>query len=719
MDILRKAPISIAIATAIALSGCLGGGGGGSSSNGGAGGGGDTPPANDTTNYTLTIETPEQQPLTTQAHTSNTERLLSAVIDALVPSAFAQAVGDLLPEAFRVEIINGDDNGTPDDPSDDKNQVLLGGEDFDVERDGDSYVLGLPFTPQVNSFIGVEVAPGMEFSVLTHAESLVANPVTTFITRVISSYAGQLDEMTLDELNELIEEVNELAADDRIQNAILTAYATSDDTEELLAVVATQLAATIEAKVDEAVTPPLPADTASQTAGDYHFIGLSVGVFSNTTGGGLFVGGHTSNATLSIDTNTATLRPTGSTLEFEAVHPYSAPAVVRAEQLEDEANSVAIDSRGLISSESESVGAYEKGSFDVESCEASSAACQDRDYTSANRMLAAGPAEAPFNTLIGSSYNDREVSTADGITQLKVVAGFIDLGVRRPTSPIQLDGKYGTLEYTVQVEDDDPNLLDFEAWLVEMDYGSTHVSYCNTANLDLEINTNTLAHQFERMDQEDGNCLHDQGQRQYFLTNEGELTIPQPTGPAIEGVVSADGLTILMAAQDPDEDDLIDGYAEVNEGERATLISVKLDEELESLAGRRYRLFSQGLDARMLTAGRLAGMNRFLMGTLEYDADGNAHVQVSAQGELAARTGQRVGVNNLQQSFTTPAANSTLNQGRLSTATTFQGAEGVTFNLRLDGYVQEGGRVLLLNRHLDYGSGHILGPAIAVCMNCE
>ncbi|NLY57849.1 MAG: hypothetical protein GX071_04905, partial [Gammaproteobacteria bacterium] len=210
-----------------------------------------------------------------------------------------------------------------------------------------------------------------------------------------------------------------------------------------------------------------------------------------------------------------------------------------------------------------------------------------------------------------------------------------------------------------------------------------------------------------------------QGQRQYFLTNEGELTIPQPTGPAIEGVVSADGLTILMAAQDPDEDDLIDGYAEVNEGERATLISVKLDEELESLAGRRYRLFSQGLDARMLTAGRLAGMNRFLMGTLEYDADGNAHVQVSAQGELAARTGQRVGVNNLQQSFTTPAANSTLNQGRLSTATTFQGAEGVTFNLRLDGYVQEGGRVLLLNRHLDYGSGHILGPAIAVCMNCE
>ena len=103
------------------------------------------------------------------------------------------------------------------------------------------------------------------------------------------------------------------------------------------------------------------------------------------------------------------------------------------------------------------------------------------------------------------------------------------------------------------------------------------------------------------MDQEDGNCLHDQGQRQYFLTNEGELTIPQPTGPAIEGVVSADSLTILMAAQDPDEDDLIDGYAEVNEGERATLISVKLDEELESLAGRRYRLFSQGLDARMLT----------------------------------------------------------------------------------------------------------------------
>ena len=559
----------------------------------------------------------------------------------------------------------------------------------------------------------------MEFSVLTHSESLVANPVTTFITRTISSYAGQLNELTLAELDELIEEILELAADPLIQAEIAKAYERSSDTEELLAGVAAQLASTIETRVDEAVTAPLAPSSASLATGAYHFMGLSVGAFSNTEGGGLLIGGHTNNATLSVRGSIATLSPSGSTLEFEAVHPFGSPAMVRAELLEDESSTIAIDSRGLLNPESESVGDYEKGSHDVDSCETATTPCRDRDYSSAIRMLAAGPAEAPFNTLIGSSYNDREVSTADGITQLKVVAGFIDLGVRRPTSPIQLDGKYGTLEYTVQVEDDDPNLLDFEAWLVEMDYGSTHVSYCNTANLDLEINTNTLAHQFERMDQEDGNCLHDQGQRQYFLTNEGELTILQPTGPAIEGVVSADGLTILMAAQDPDEDDLIDGYAEVNEGERATLISVKLDEELESLAGRRYRLFSQGLDARMLTAGRLAGMNRFLMGTLEYDADGNAHVQVSAQGELAARTGQRVGVNNLQQSFTTPAANSTLNQGRLSTATTFQGAEGVTFNLRLDGYVQEGGRVLLLNRHLDYGSGHILGPAIAVCMNCE
>lgn len=717
MELFRKAPISIAVAATVALSGCLGGGGGGG---GGAGGGEGQPPAADVTNYTLAIETPDQT-LVTHVPASNTERLLSAVINALMPPAFAQALNNLPPDVFRVEIINGDDNGTPDDPSDDKNRVLQGGDDFTVTQDGDKYVLGLPFSPQVNSFIGVEVSPGMEFTVLTHAESLVANPVTTFVTRMISSYAGQLDELSLEEVDELIEDVLELAADETIQAEILKAYQQSTDTEELMSGIAAQLAATIETRVDEAATPPLAPSAASQAVGDYHFMGLSVGAYSNSGHGGLLLGGHNNNAALRVNGDAATLSPDGQTLEFEAVYPFGGTAVVRVEQLEDDPSSIAIDSRGLLNPESESVSDYQKGSSDVAACESTAAACRDREYSSAIRMLAAGPAEGRFNTLIGSSYNDREVTTGEGAVALKVVGGFLDFAVRKPSAPIELRGDYGTLEYTMEVEHDDPDTVDFEAWLVGMHYGSTHVSYCNTSNLDLEVFTSTLAHGFERMDPDGEACLFGQGQHPYELDERGRLTIPQPEGPAIEGWVSADGLTILMTSQDPDEDDLTDDYAEVDDGSRAVLISVKLDEQLNTLANRRYRLFGLALDGRSTTGGAgAAGLNRFLAGTLEFDAAGKAAIQTSVQGELAALDGVRFGFNNLQQSFEIPAASITLGDGVLSATATLPGSTGSAGStLTLEGFVQEGGRVLLLNRHLAYGTGDLLGPVIAVCTNCD
>jgi len=722
MEIHRKAPLSVAIATVLALSGCLGGGGGGGGGGDGSAGngGGGTPPETGTTNFTLSIETPDQT-LVTQAPSSNSERLLSVLINALVPPAFAQAINDLRPDAFRVEIINGDDNGTPDDPSDDRNQVLQGGDDFAVTQDGDQYVLGLPFQPQVNSFIGVEVSPGMEFTVITHAESLVANPVTTFITRVISSYAGQLDELSLEELDELIEDIFELASDETIQAEILKAYQQSTDTEEMLVGIGAQLAATIENRVDEAVTPPLAPSAASQAIGDYHFLGFSIGAYSNTDSGGLLLGGHNSNASLRVNGDSATLSPDGPTQEFEAVYPFGGAGVVKVELLEDDTSSIAIDSRGLLNPESEMVRDYQQGSYDVATCEQATASCRDRDYSSAIRMLAAGPAGGRFNTLIGSSYNDREVTTADGDIALKVVGGFLDIAVRKPSAPIELRGDYGTLEYTMEVEDDDPDVVDFEAWLVGMRYGSTHVSYCDAANLDLEVSTSTLDHVFERMDPEDGACLFGQGQRAYELDENGRLTIPQPEGPAIEGWVSADGLTILMVAQDPDEDDLIEGYAEVDDGHRDALISVKLDKELDTLANRRYRLFGLALDGRRIQGGAgVAGINRFIAGTLEFDGAGKAAIQASAQGELAAFDGDRFGFNNLQQSFEIPAASIALEDGVLRATTTLTGGSGSAGStLTLEGFVQEGGRVLLLNRHLAYGTGNLLGPVIAVCTNCD
>jgi len=720
MDIFRRAPVSIAIATAIALTGCFGGGGGGGSSSGGSdggsGGGGTNPPDNNLTSYNLTIQTPQQQ--VTFSPTSRSERVLTAVMNTLITPAFAQVVIDPRPEDFRAVIINGDDNGTPDDVTDDEDRILLGGEDFDVTSDGGRYRLELPFEPQVNSYIGVEVSPGMEFTVLTHDQSLIADPVSTFITRVISSYAAQLDQLDLEELDELIEEIQQLAADPAVQQALSQAYLQATDTEELLAGVAAQLASTIEHKVEEAVTPPLPASSASQAIGSYHFMGLSIGAFSSPQGGGLLLGGHNNDARLTVDGSAATLSPQGAVLEFEAVHPVGGSAVVTAELLEDEPATITIDSRGLLNAESESVARYEKDSNDVEACETPTADCTDRDYSSALRMLAAGPADARFNTLIGASYNDRHVTNADGDTELQVVAGFLDLGIRKPTSPIRLQGAYGTLEYGIQVEAEDPDVVDFEAWLVDMHYQTSTVRYCETANVDLEVYTNDLTHQYERMEPADGDCLYGSAERQFILEEDGELTILQPDGPHIEGWVSADGLTILMAAQDPDQDDMAD-YAQVNEGERAALISVKLDEELKSLAGRRYSLFSLALDARAVRGEGMAGMNRFLAGTLEFDAEGKAQVQASSQGQFARLDGLGAGFNNLQQSFAIPASSINLDDGHLTVSTTIPGEGSATSTLKLDGYVQEGGRVLLLNRTLTHSGGALFGPTIAVCTNCD
>lgn len=229
----QKWPLAVAVSSALVLGGCLGGSGSSSSSSsGGTGGGADPGPGpGELFTYTVSVEQPSA-PLAGQTDVSIAERLVSAALNTLISQALAQ-VADVIvqPEDLSVRrfVEDGDD------------EELEGTE---VTEDDGVFTVQSPQGPAGDVYIQVNLG-SFAYTVPASRDSLVANPITTLITQQIANRLGQLDELTLDEINELVERIELLAEDEEVRNAIDAAVFGANNTDQLLAALNTQLSAVV------------------------------------------------------------------------------------------------------------------------------------------------------------------------------------------------------------------------------------------------------------------------------------------------------------------------------------------------------------------------------------------------------------------------------------------------------------------------------------------
>lgn len=683
----RKWPLASAVTAAVLLTGCLSGGGG---SHGG-GGSSPTPPGTDnptdptptTTRYELTVEAPSAEQVAAYARpTGHTERLLAAVLDALISPAFAQAVGALSPSDFRLVVINGDNRGTPGDASDDEDIVLKGGEDFAVAQSGGTYLLDLPYEPQIGAYIGADIGDGKELSVSIYKQqSLVASPVSTFITRAIVNRADELNELSVEEFDKLVEEITAFAQDPATQQAINEAYRLGTDTEDMLEQIAAQLSLVVSDALDRGTAPAATEDTLASVNGEYHFQSFNIGVYSSANGGGALVGGNDTDVQLSADAadQVTFSSAAGDSLEYEAVSDLSGYRAVHA-AISDEADqdTMAIDSRGLTVASSEDITPYNKNDNAIVTCQASDAACVDREFESTNRLLAAGTG-SPYATLVGHAYDDRLVTDANGERQLQVLGGFLDIAVKKPVGIPSLGGEYGIIEVQTETRDDNAPEIDYAVRMIDLTLGEgSTASLCERRYRNLFINLETLTSRYPRtpynLDCSSSNPLFSTTTYSVGESGRVELTSVDPTEKAVQGWVSEDGLTLLASSQQPGRSDIEEvGGTELRDeptGKRTGWIGVKRDRELSSLANRKYKIMSVGLgsiyNANEVGGYRTVEVNRLVAGTLEFNAQGGAVLTSISQSQAARQGELGRSFRDLQTTFTFTAQNVNLADGRLS-----------------------------------------------------
>lgn len=658
------------------------------------------------------------------------------MLDALISPAFAQVAEALAPEDFTVVVINGNKNGTPEDPSDDEDEELTGGEGFAVTQSQGIYLLELPFDPRVDAYIRVTTGGDMNLSVpLYQQESLVASPVSTFITRAIVNRAAELDQLSIEELDQLVEEISKFAEDPATQQAINDAYRNATSTDEMLEQIAAQLSLVVDDAIDRGTAPPGTEDTVNSAEGAYHFQSFSVGVYSSADGGGALIGGSNADVHLQaagVD-QIAFSSAAGNALDYEAVSDLSGSRVVHA-AISDEADegTMAIDSRGLTASPSEDVGPYDKADDAVVVCQASDAACTDREFESTNRLLAAG-SENPFTTLVGHAYDDRLVTDANGDNQLQVLGGFLDIGIKKPTGVPTVLGDYGIIEVETETRDDADPEIDFAVRLLDLSLEEDNeAELCERRDRDLIINLSALTSDYTR-EPDNIDCSFSSpllSTASYSVGEAGRIQVNSASAAveSVEGWISSDGLTLLASSQSPSRDDIEEtGGTELrNEpaGKRTSWIAVKRDKELTSLANRKYKIMSAALgsvfNATETGSYRTVEVNRLVAGTLEFDAEGKATLKSISQSQAARQGELGRSFRDLQTTFTFNAENVKLADGRLSmSSVNTEVVPGVNLFLLTNGYVQEGGKLLVMSREVLTPVTAILGPWIAVCTNCD
>ena len=695
----RKWPLALAISSTLTLTVCLGGSGGG--------GGGDSAGGAATTRYSLTVGTPAT---TTARPTTAQERIAQALLDFLITPALADTFDDLDPATFRVITINADGS-----------LVELGEDEFTAEADSDGsgYILELPFGSRINSYIEIPLPAGISYTTPTTRSDLFANPLTTFVTQQIASRTAQFDELSLEEVDQIIEIVLEMANDPVVQAELEQAINSSASTEQLLEQVGAKLSAAIEQQFEDKAAPALDSNAANQASGGYYSESVTVGGYSDL-GAGILLGGNRSSAVeLDITGDTGTFNvPADTAEEMEIVVGLGAYSNTYTRAwIDDEADSGSFgaDARGILFAESEELEDYEKDSGDVDSCETQAAACRDREYSGALRFSAAGPASAPLDVMVGSQFYTREVRDDLNTPQLQVLNQTLDVMLRRASQTPTVDGKYGVIELLFEGGDTD---LDIYVYNNLLDIDGAQGSYCEQGRRNLEINPQLLSYQFDRFtyqacqgdagwDWDDPN-VGESGSFPISVASDGKLVLDDE----LEGHASPDGRTLLLglASTDP-----LDDAIEENDGEqhfRQLLLAVK-PASSNNLANRQYRLMAIG----MYSESGVVEPTRLNAGSLRFDADGNAQMTAAWHWQQVSESGFAESSVNEQFSL---AFETAFDEGALALRAVQSNNDGGVLTFTADGYVQEGERLIVLGASGENSDGgDFTGMMIGVCTNCD
>ena len=701
MHNLKKWPLALAVSSTLTLTGCLGGGGGGGS-DGNTGGGAAT-----TTRYSLTVGTPTT---VTAINLSAQERIAQAIVDFLITPALADTFDDLDPSTFRVITIEADGS-----------LVELGADEFTAEANdaGDGYILELPFGSRINSYIEVPLPSGVNYTTPTTRDDLFANPLTTFVTQQIASRTAQFDELTLEEVDQIIEAVLEMANDPAVQAELEQAINSSSSTEQLLEQVGAKLSATIEQQLDDKAAPALDSSAADQASGGYYSENMTVGGYADR-GAGILLGGNRSSAIeLDITGDTGTFSvPAGTFKEMEIVvglGAYSGASSQAWIDDEDDSGSFSADARGILFAESEDLEDYEKDSGDVEDCETQTAACTDREYSGATRFTAAGPANSPLDVMVGSQFYTREVRDDTNTPQLQVLNHTLDVMLRRASQMPTVDGKYGVVELLFEAGDSDLDIYVYNN-LLEID--GAQGSYCEQGRRNLEIYPQKGTYEFDRFnyqacqgdegwDWDDPN-VGESGSFPLSVASDGKLVLDDE----LEGYASPDGRTLLLGVE---ATEVLDGAIEENDGEqhfRQMLLAVKTA-STNNLANREYRLMAIGMYAET----GLVEPTRLSAGSLRFDAEGNAEMSAAWHWQQVTESG--FSDSSLNEQFNL-AFDTDFDEGALQLQAVQDNNDGGQLTFTADGYVQEGERLIVLGASGENSDGgDFSGMMIGVCTNCD
>lgn len=698
MHTFRTWPLALAISSALTLTACGGGGGGG-----GGNGGGNNAAA---TTFNLTVGTPTA---VTAAPMTPQDRLVAALIDFLITPALADTFDDLDPSTFRVITIAADGS-----------LVELSTDEFTAEADGEGngYILTLPFGSRINSYIEVPLPSGVSYTTPTTRTDLFANPLTTFVTQQIANRTAQFDQLTLDEVDQIIEAVLEMANDPAVQAELELAINSSSSTAQLLEQIGAKLSATIEQQLDDKAAPALDSTAANQASGGYYGENMTVGGYADL-GAGILLGGNRNSAVeLDITGSNGTFSiPADSVKEMEIVvglGAYSSASSVAWLDNDAESGGFSADARGILFAEGEEVEDYEKGSDDVAACETQAAACIEREYSSAIRFTAAGPASSPLDVMVGSQFYTREVRDDTNAPQLQVLNQTLDVMLRRASQTPAVDGAYGVIELLFEAGDSD---LDIYVYNNLLDIDGSLGTYCEQGRRTLEINPQLVSYQFDRFNYQacqgdegwdwDDQNVGESGSFPLSVASDGKLVLDEE----LEGYASPDGRTLLLSTEQTDSDG---GIEESDEQQhyRQMLLAVK-PASTNNLANREYRMMAMGLYAE---SGQVEP-TRLNAGSLRFDAEGNAEMTAAWHWQQVTEFG--FAESSVNEQFTM-AFDTAFDAGALQLQAVQSNNDGGVLTFTADGYVQEGERLIVLSASGENSDGgDFTGMMIGVCTNCD
>lgn len=700
----NKWPLAVAVSSALVLAGCFGGSGGSSSSRSSNEGPAAPEPSTSFT-YVVSVDVPDSNTVAALPPQGRLELVLSGVINSLIGQALAELVDSVQPGDFSLKRYSaeGDDEEL----------------EISVEQDGTTYEISSEHGPATDTYLEVSlgnvpgVSPGVSLRVPANGESLVMDPVTTLVTQQIASRLAELDQLTLDEIDEVIEQVRAIAEDPEVAAAIEAAIYSASSTDDLLDLVGQQLSAAVEELLDNATAPPASA-SATAASGKFNVHGLSLGLYGDEKfgGGGYLTGDFTGSPTLTFGSDTVEFQVAAeSELTTEFVHQMGANAEVLFRGWTDDepdSGTLSLDGRGIFMPEFEEFGPYDQDDMPDGPdfyCVTQSNDCTDREFEAASRLLAAGPAASPLSTLIGASFSTREVLDGDNSVVVKVLNAGLEVLIREAASQPALTGRYGMIELAVDSENTVGSaFLDVGTYLLEAEFdGAGNVSFCeplarytfsNLAAGGTSITTET----------EDECATAD-----YILASNGALILDSEDEIPSEGWLAEDGLTFVTGSRHPDMAAVLTagGWLEQSWGNSQFLLGLKLADS-NALAGKRYRLIAVGLNA---DAGEL-GMHRVQSGSLSFDEQGQPSLSASLLTQVVTPAG--LGGGSAHVPVNPGGLSMTLDSGAVSLSGTLGDDE-----FSASGFVRADSRVIVLN-HLISGTDLALnGLMIAVCTNCE